>query len=316
MKALLSLDAAGFDKGLDGAESRLDRFGQKMRAWGASMTAAVTVPLIAAGTAFVKWASDVEEATSAATQVYGAGAAFILDRSKESATAVGLSSAEYLSAAAQLGVFGQAAGLTGDDMAAFGDDTIRAAADLASFYNVPVPEALEAIRSGLSGETEPLRRFGILINEATLNEYAWANGIAERGAVLTEQQKVLARQGYILENLGAAEGDFARTSAGLANQMRILRARFINIGATIGKVLLPVALKLVGVIADLFTWAEKVSPAMLQWAVILAAVVAASLRAGGLRARPRAPALADRPGRRGAGGAGGRLPQAARRRAR
>jgi hypothetical protein len=188
MKALLSLDAAGFDKGLDGAESRLDRFGQKMRAWGASMTAAVTVPLIAAGTAFVKWASDVEEATSAATQVYGAGAAFILDRSKESATAVGLSSAEYLSAAAQLGVFGQAAGLTGDDMAAFGDDTIRAAADLASFYNVPVPEALEAIRSGLSGETEPLRRFGILINEATLNEYAWANGIAERGAVLTEQQ--------------------------------------------------------------------------------------------------------------------------------
>jgi hypothetical protein len=277
MKALLSLDAAGFDKGLDGAESRLDRFGQKMRSWGASMTAAVTLPLIAAGTAFVKWASDVQEATSAATQVYGAGADAIIAKSKEAAETVFLSEGDYLAAAATLGVYGKAAGLTGDELAAFGHSNIQAAADLASFYNISggVPAVLEAIQGALMGEYDALQRMGVLIDETIVNDYAWSHGIAEVGAELTEQQKVLARHGVIMEGLGPAQGDAARTAGGLANQIRKLQAQFKNIGATIGKILLPVAMKLVGVVADLFSWAEKISPSMLKWAVIIAAVVAA-----------------------------------------
>src|SRR5687768_12472149 len=96
MKALLSLDAAGFHKGIDGAESRLQKFAAGMTRIGRTMTAAFTLPIVAGFGFAVKAASDLEEATSAAAQVYGAGADVIIAKSKASAAAVGLSSAEYL----------------------------------------------------------------------------------------------------------------------------------------------------------------------------------------------------------------------------
>lgn len=284
LSVALRLDGGPFKSGMTQAQAQLNGFrdrlssvGESVTNFGQRMTTFVTLPLIGLGTAFVKWASDVDESTSAVTQVYGEGADFIIDKSEDAAHAVFLSQGEYLEAAATLGVYGDAAGLTGDELSAFGDSNITAAADLASFYNAAggVPAVLEAIKSGLVGEYEPLRQYGIVLNEAAVNEYAWANGIAVRGEALTEQQKILARHGLIMESLGAAEGDAQRTADGLANSTRRLQARFKDIGATIGRILLPVAMRLVDAVGDLFDWVEDLSPAVLKWAVVIAAAAAA-----------------------------------------
>ena len=254
--------------------SRVSAMGSRLSGVGQRLTLGLTLPIAGFALASVNAASDLNEATTAATTTYGQAAGLIVGYSQDAAHAVGLSQAQYLSAATQLGVFGSAAGLTGDALATFGSDTIGAAADLASFYNAPVPEALEAIRSGLVGETEPLRRFGIMMSDAAVQQYALEQGIWDGVGAMTEQQKVLARQGYIMANMGAATGDFAETSGGLANQQRILRAELANLSAEMGQVLLPTALKLATGFRGLLDTLSKLSPEAKQVILVIAGIAA------------------------------------------
>lgn len=251
------------------------KIGQSMVGVGQKMTLGLTLPIAGMAVGFVNAASDLNEATTAASTTYGSAAKDIIGYSLDAATAVGLSREQYLSAATQIGVFGQAAGLTGKDLSSFGNDTIGAAADLASFYNAPVPEALDAIRAGLTGETEPLRRFGIMMSDAAVQQYALENGIWDGTGAMTEQQKVLARQGFIMDNMGAATGDFANTSEGLANQQRILRAELANLSAEMGQALLPIALKVVGGLRTFVDVLSKLSPHAKSVVLVVGAIVAA-----------------------------------------
>jgi hypothetical protein len=255
--------------------SRIGALGPKMVSAGQKATLGMTLPIAGMAVGFVMAASDLNEATTAATTTYGAAAEQIVAWSQNSAQAVGLSSQQYLAAATQLGVFGNAAGLTGSDLASFGNDTIKAAADLASFYNVPVPEALDAIRAGLTGETEGLRRFGIMMNDATIQAYAMENGIWDGTGAMTEQQKILARQGFIMESMGAATGDFANTSDGLANQMRILKAELTNVAASMGQHLLPIVIKGVSFVRKLVDIFGGLSPSVQKVILIFMALAAA-----------------------------------------
>ena len=119
------------------------------------------------------------------------------------------------------------------------------AADLSSFNNVPQDVAINAIGSALRGEAEPLRQFGVLLDDATLKNAALELGlISTTKNALTPQQKVLAAQKVIYEQTTAAQGDFARTSDGLANQTKILSAELENTKLVIGEALLPIVLEL------------------------------------------------------------------------
>jgi len=151
-----------------------------------------------------------------------------------------------LDAAANFAIFGKSAGLSGESLTKFSTGFVSLAADLASFNNVSQDEAINAIGSALRGEAEPLRKFGVLLDEATLKNAALKLGlISTTTEALTPQQKVLAAQKVIYEQTTAAQGDFARTSDGLANQQRILAAQFANLQAEVGQALLPVMLQFV-----------------------------------------------------------------------
>lgn len=278
----LGLRSGPFSSGLDKAERDLDSFtnkvaaaGKKMVGAGQMLTLGITTPLAAFGASAVMAASDQAEAMSAVQTVYGDAAKQIKGFSGSVATSLGLSRAEALSAASGFGVFAQGAGLTGEAMADFSNESLQAAADLASFYNAPVPEALAAIQSGLTGESEPLRRFGILLSDANIQQYALANGLWDGTGAMTEQQKVLARQGYIMDNLGAAQGDFIRTSGGVANSMRIAKAEFKDASAVLGGVLLPYVTKGIHFLSALITKVQNLSPQMQKWVVVIAAAAAA-----------------------------------------
>lgn len=162
----------------------------------------------------------------------------------------GIATKDLRDAASTFGVFGQAAGIARSDLPRFSQSLAEAGLDLASFYNVSPEEAFLALRSGLAGEAEPLRRFGIFLSDATMKAKAAQMGL--RGE-LTESEKVMVRQQLILGGLGKAQGDLERTSGSLANKWRALKGRITELATVAGEVLLPISTRVVTVLGDKLT---------------------------------------------------------------
>ncbi|MFH1740944.1 MAG: hypothetical protein ABIH23_18230, partial [bacterium] len=127
----------------------------------------------------------------------------------------------------------------------------KLAYDMASFYNLKPEEAFDKLRAGITGEAEPLKRLGILIDETTVKTYAYTNGIAKQGEELTNQQKVLARYGTIMRQTALAQGDMERTITSPANALRVMRAQVDQLMTTLGMAFLPVLQLVVSVLNDL-----------------------------------------------------------------
>lgn len=193
-------------------------------------------------------ASDLNESVNAVRVSYGKAAKGVLDLGKNSATSFGLSKAEFNDFAVRFSAFSTTiAGKGGNVAKTLGSITGRAT-DFASVMNLDVAEAAQIFQSGLAGETEPLRRFGIDLSAAKVEAYAYANGIAKTGEELTESQKVQARYGSLMEQTKKVQGDFRNTSDELANSQRILSARWKNAKAQLATGLLPIAGKFVGLL--------------------------------------------------------------------
>lgn len=194
----------------------------------------------------IKAASDLSESVSKAKVVFGDSSKEVMKFAENSATAFGQSKQQAIEAAGTFGNLFVSMKLGQKESAGMSTSLVRLASDLASFNNTDPAEALEALRAGLVGETEPLRRFGINLNDATLKAEAMALGLEFVGDQMTPATKAQAAYSLILKQSTTAQGDFARTSAGLANQQRIMTAQFEDAKAALGEKLLPVALKFVG----------------------------------------------------------------------
>lgn len=199
----------------------------------------------------IKAASDFEEATSKVNIIFGKASKSVKDFADTAATSLGQSKQSVLDAAGAFGTFGKAAGLAGEDLALFTTDFVTLATDLASFNNTSPEEAVQAIGAALRGESEPLRRFGVLLNDATLKNEAMRLGIYKGSGALTAQQKILAAQSAIYKQTGDAQGDFARTADGLANSQRTLSALFKNFQIQLGQQILPATTKFVNALIDI-----------------------------------------------------------------
>jgi hypothetical protein len=189
----------------------------------------------------IKAASDFEEATSKVNVIFGRASKSVKDFANTAARELGQSKQSVLDAAGAFGTFGKAAGLAGEDLSTFTTDFVTLSTDLASFNNTTPEEAVQAIGAALRGEAEPLRRFGVLLNDATLKAEAMNLGIYDGSGALTAQQKILAAQAAIYKQTGDAQGDFARTADGLANKQRTLSALFKDFQIQLGQKLLPAA---------------------------------------------------------------------------
>jgi hypothetical protein len=163
---------------------------------------------------------------------------------KQLLISLGQSKKQAVSAASTFATLGKAAGLTGKDLSKFSIGFVKLASDLASFNNTSPEDAIQAIGAALRGEAEPIRRYGILLNDATLKNEALALGLIKTTKeALSPANKVLAAQAAIYKQTSDAQGDFGRTSDGLANSQRILAANIEDVKITLGESLLPVALK-------------------------------------------------------------------------
>lgn len=114
------------------------------------------------------------------------------------------------------------------------------AVDLSSFYNATESDALNALRSALIGETEPMRQFGVVLNQASIEAEAVRLGLMQTGDELTAAARAQAVYGLIMQQTTAAQGDAVNTAGGWANQMRALRGSLTEVATTMGTQLLPV----------------------------------------------------------------------------
>lgn len=279
--ARLILDKSNYDSGLKEADrsalsfaKKLQGIGGQMSKVGGLMTAGLTVPIIGAGVAMVNLASSYEESLNKVKVVFGDNAAAIEEWSKDSATAIGISQAAALEAAGTYGNLFTALGVLPDAAQKMSTNLVELSADLASFNDANPEDVLLALRSGLSGEIEPLKKYGVAMNEAIMKQKAMEMGLGDNIQALTEAQKLQVRYAIILEQTATAQGDFARTSEGLANQTRILKARVADAGIALGQLLLPYALKAVTIFQNLLTKFEALDPSVKKGILIFIALVA------------------------------------------
>ena len=240
------------DKGVNQAQKAFGDLSKSTMIAGAAIGAAV-VAVAAFANSAIKKASDFNEAISKNTVVFGAISKEVENFAQTANRALGLSETAALKAAGQFAIFGKSAGLAGKDLSDFSIDLVVLASDLASFSNTSVDEAINALGSALRGEAEPLRKYGVLLDDATLKAAATELGIYSGSKALTAQQKVLAAQKVIFEQTADAQGDFSRTSTGLAAQQKILGATLENIQTNLGQAFLPIFLKAVKFFNDYVT---------------------------------------------------------------
>jgi hypothetical protein len=246
-------------KDVDGFAGKIGDFSKKAALAFAAVAAAAGAMAIKIGVDAVKAASDLGETISKVNVLFGKSAKDIEKFADGAAASLGQTKQQALDAAATFATFGKSAGLSGENLSKFSIDFVKLSSDLASFNNTSPEQAINAIGSALRGEAEPLRQYGVLLDDASLRQAALELGIISTTKnALTPQQKVLAAQALIYKQTSAAQGDFERTSDGLANKTRILTAQLENAKTTIGQALLPVVLQL----ANFFS--EKVIPIVQQ----------------------------------------------------
>jgi len=180
-------------------------------------------------------ASDLVEAQSKVGVVFGRSALDIEKWAETSNRSMVMSKQAALEAAGTYGNLFQAFGIGQTKATEMSKTLVQLAADLASFNNTSVDEAITALRSGLSGETEPLKRYGVALTDVRLRAEALAMGIYDGKGVLDTAQKSQAAYNLILKDTKLAQGDVARTSDNFANQMRAVQATVENASATIGQ---------------------------------------------------------------------------------
>ena len=239
--------------------------------------AAVSVKLVSLG-------SDAEETENVTGLAFGEMKGAAESWAASFAASTGSSRFESVELVSDLGLIVKGMGFTEEASLGMSSRMVELAADMASAKNVPLDVALDKIRAGLIGESEPLRTMGVLLSEARVKQEAYSSGLAETGTELTNTQKVQARMNIILADSAAMHGDLVNTQGSVANQWRAIKNRVFDAATAMGKNLLPVASEVLGKLgewvtkgADLLTWITKSEKRMKVFGAILAGVVVTGL---------------------------------------
>ena len=245
-------DTRSLDRSFNKVGAGAERNESKLAKMGKALAGAFAVQQVARGAKFaIGAASDLGEQVNKTTVLFGKSSKGILSWSKDSASALGMSRTAALQAASSLGAMFDGLGFGERQAAGMSKQFVTLAADLSSFHDADPTDMLERIRAGLSGEVEPLRKFGVNLSAAAVTSKALAMGLEDSSGALTEQDKVLARSAIMMAQTAKAQGDRARTSGSLANQQRELSATTTDLAAKLGSALLPAATAVAGVVLGL-----------------------------------------------------------------
>ena len=230
---------------------------------------------VAFGVKSIDLASDLAEVQNVVDVTFGDGAEEINQWAESAGAAFGLSELSAKQYSSTIGAMLKSMGLSSEATQEMSLALTGLAGDMASFYNLDASDAFEKLRSGISGETEPLKQLGTNMSVANLEAFALSKGITTAYDSMSQAEQATLRYQYIMEATADAQGDFSRTSDSLANQQRILQMEVETLSADLGAALLPVALDVVGALRDLVQWASENSTTVAILAVAVTGITAA-----------------------------------------
>lgn len=239
LEVLISGDSKELEAALSRADKQLTNFGKQASEIGKSMSTYITAPLTLAGGAAIKLATDFNESMNKVDVSFKGSAAEVQAFAKTTLTSFGIAEGTALDMAALFGDMATGMGVATQDAAKLSTSLVGLAGDLASFKNIGIDQVQTALAGIFTGETESLKRLGIVMTEANVKAYAFSEGIKKSYDEMTQAEKVMLRYNYVLSVTKNAQGDFERTGGGAANQMRMFAESLKQVGAQFGQVVLP-----------------------------------------------------------------------------
>lgn len=233
----LARASAALDQLEDHTNKSTDAFSRLTKAIGLVMIARKALDTIKTG---IDYASDLAEVQNVVDVTFGSATEAINSWSKECLAAYGMNEVSAKRYAGTIGAMLKSSGLAGDAIVDMSKDMVGLAGDMASFYNLDLETAFEKIRSGISGETEPLKQLGINMSVANLEAYALSQGITTAYNEMSQAEQVMLRYNYLMSTTADAQGDFARTQDSYANQTRLLSESWLEFTGIMAEQLLPV----------------------------------------------------------------------------
>ncbi len=182
--------------------------------------------------------SSLTEVENVVRTTFGNYEKLIQDFSKTSIQDFGMSELTAKQVASRFQAMGTAMGFSQGKMADMSLQLTKLTADMASFYDMEQSDVARNLQAVFTGETEPLRKYGLDLTQATLKEWAMKQGLDADISSMTQAEKTMLRYQYVMANTAAAQGDFARTADTWANQVRILKQSFEQLASIIGGALI------------------------------------------------------------------------------
>lgn len=228
--------------------------GDKMKNIGQNMTTAITLPIAGAFTASAKLASDYEENMNKIDVAFGSSSEEVKKWADNARDQFGLSKVAASDAVSAFGALGKGIGLSEGDAAKMSTTLAGLSADLASYFNTGTDESAKALEGIFTGESEALKKFGVVMTDTNLEKFASDQGLVWKE--MDQSQKVALRYQYVLAKTKDAQGDYARTSDGTANSLKTFKAAAEDLGTAIGTQLLPMITPIIQKITE---WIQKFS---------------------------------------------------------
>lgn len=182
------------------------------------------------------YSSNLTEVQNVVDVGFGKYKSKIEDLAKTSIQDYGMSELTAKQIAGRFQAMGTAVGFSQKKMSGMSTELTKLSADMASFYNEDQEKVAKSMQSVFTGTTQPLRKYGIDLTQATLQEWAHKQGVDANMKSMSQAEKTMLRYQYVISQTGAAQGDFARTSNTWANQTRMLQQNFQQLGSTIGQI--------------------------------------------------------------------------------
>lgn len=260
---------------LQGVRTSLADVGESFKKVGQTLSIAITAPIVAAGGAAFKLASDMNETTNKVDVAFKDSAKGVKDWGDTTLESFGIAKGTALDMAALYGDMGTAMGQSTGEASKMSTSLVGLAGDLASFKNIGIDQAQDALKGIFTGEGESLKSLGVIMQDSTLKAFALATGQKKAYDEMTQAEKVALRYAFVMDSTKNAQGDFARTSDGTANQMRIFQESLKQLGAEIGQNLVTALTPFIQKLNEMLKGFSAMSPEMQRFILIGGAIAAA-----------------------------------------
>lgn len=230
-----------------------DNLANKTEKIGKSLTMKITAPVVALGAAAFNLGAQYEQALGKMNVVFEDSAKNIEEWASNSLKNFGLAENTAITMASDFGALFKGMGISLKETEEWSKTLTERTMDLSNFYDTTIEETTTALNAIVTGQTEPLRRFGINMTQATLQEYAYANGIKKKVSEMTEAEKVQLRYNFVIDRTAIAVGTTARESDSATGQINRFKESIKELGLAFSEEILPVITPLIENLTDFIT---------------------------------------------------------------